>query len=395
MSLRKLAFLCNNMKSTNGVERVLSQRLSLLAESGEYEVHLITYNQYGEPFSFPISDKVHYIDLATRYLERCTYHGLYQYVDRYISKIIFRKSIVKCLNNIKPDVITCVDIHLADLVTILTMNIPAVKVVECHCGLSAYFGGLGKIQSGYQKNKSRKQKEKIVEIVGRFDRIVVMTETERKDWNLGDKVICIPNMVAVSPTRPNNFNKVYHRVISVGRYAYQKGYDMLVNAWKNVQDLHPDWSLHIYGSHDGDMGDYDQLEKIIADSELNSVYLHQTTNDVFAQYCESDFYVMSSRYESFGLVLIEAMSCGLPVVSFDCNYGPRSIVKDSETGILALQSDINELSKAICFMIENIEKRQQMSSNAYMESKKYHPDNIMPLWHAFYKSLEKDHSIDA
>ena len=391
----KLAFLCNNMKSTNGVERVLSQRLSLLAESGRYEVYLITYNQYSEPLSFPISKKIHYVDLGTRYINHCSYHGLYQYVDRYISKLIYRKTIEKCINRIMPDVVTCVDIHLADLVTILTMNIPAVKVVECHCGLSAYFCGLGKMQSGYQKNKSRKQKEKIVETIGRFDRIVVMTETERKDWNLGDRVICIPNMIVVSPSMPNISCKINHRVISVGRYAYQKGYDMLVNAWKIVQDIHPDWSLHIYGSHDGDMGDYDKLVKIIADSEINSVFLHPATNDVFAQYCKSDFYVMSSRYESFGLVLIEAMSCGLPVVSFDCKYGPLSIVKDGKTGVLVPQNDVIKMSKAICSMIENIDNRQQMSSAAYLEAKKYHPDSIMPLWHEFYKSLEKGHSTDA
>ncbi len=91
MALKKLVFLCNNMKSTNGVERVLSQRLSLLAESGMYEVYLITYNQYGAPFSFPISDKVHYIDLATRYIERCSYHGLFQYVDRFCSKLFYKE----------------------------------------------------------------------------------------------------------------------------------------------------------------------------------------------------------------------------------------------------------------------------------------------------------------
>ena len=180
----KLVFLCNNMKSTNGVERVLSQRLSLLAESGVYDIYLITYNQYNEPLSFPISNKIHYEDLGTRYINHCSYHGLYQYVDRCISKIFYRNSIVKCLNKINPDVVTCVDIHLADLVTIIKMNIPAVKVVECHCGLSAYFGDLGKMQYGYQKNKSRKQKEKIVETIGRFDRIVVMTEAERKDWSI-------------------------------------------------------------------------------------------------------------------------------------------------------------------------------------------------------------------
>ena len=87
----KIVFLCNNFKSLNGVERVWSQRLSMLAEHPDYEVYLITYNQYGAPLSFPISDKVNHIDLGTRYISRCSFHGIYQYIDRYMSERSFRR----------------------------------------------------------------------------------------------------------------------------------------------------------------------------------------------------------------------------------------------------------------------------------------------------------------
>ena len=96
---------------------------------------------------------------------------------------------------------------------------------------------------------------------------------------------------------------------------------------------------------------------------------------------------MSSRFESFGLVLIEAMACGLPTVSFDCKYGPRSIINNGKTGILVSHNSITEIAEAICSMIENEEKRRQMAQNARIESKRYHPDHIMPIWHEFYKSL--------
>ena len=384
----KLAFLCNNIKSVNGVERVLTQRLSLLAESGNYEVYLITYNQYGAPFSFPISDKVHHIDLATRYIARCSFHGLFQYLDRFFSKIKYNNAIRDCFNTIAPDVITCIDIHVADLLTVLNLRIDAVKVVECHCGLSAYFRDLEKYPSRSKHYKRQyEQKYKIVRTIRKFDRIVVMTDEEKNDWNLGDKVICIPNMLinypATIPNRDNNF----HRVISVGRYAYQKGYDLLLVAWLIVQQKHPDWSLHIYGSHDGDLGDYDQLVEIKEKNQLNNVFLHPAINDVYSEYLESDFYVMSSRFESFGLVLAEAMSCGLPIISFDCKYGPRSLIKDKQSGILIPQENIKQMAEAICSMIENVKARQIISVNARLYSKKYHPDNIMPLWHEFYKSL--------
>ena len=383
----KLAFLCNNMKSTNGVERVLSQRLSLLAESGMYEVYLITYNQYGAPFSFPISDKVHYVDLATRYIERCSYHGLYQYWDRFFSRRLFVRSFRQCVEDIKPDVVTCVDMHLADLRAVVSLKNDVMKVVECHCGLSAYFNDLEKIENRYKRKRERTLKQKLIRTIGMFDRIVVMTEEEKTKWNFGDKVVFIPNMLVSYPEDFLERTITHKRVISVGRYAYQKGYDMLMQAWKMVEDKHPDWSLHIYGSHDGDMGDYDQLRHAIDDNTMRNVYLHSVTTDIYTKYYENDFYVMSSRFESFGLVLIEAMSCGLPIVSFDCNYGPRSIVTDGETGILVPPYDVKKLALSICFMIEHNDERMKMGRNARVAILKYKPERIISFWQHFYQSL--------
>ena len=386
----KIAFLCNNMKSYNGVERVLSQRLSLLAESGLYDVYLITYNQYGVPFSFPISGKVHYIDLATRYISRCSYHGLYQYIDRFLSKKIYNRTIRRCLKKIDPDVVTCMDMHLADLEVVLHLGIRAKKVVECHCGLSAYYTDLMKFTRPIQRYRQRSLKDKLVYTISKFDKIVVMTKEERDDWGIEDKAVVIPNMLVDYPINVEERPLPFCKIISVGRYAYQKGYDILIDSWKIVQERHPEWYLHLYGSRDGDNGEYRVLQHKIEDSEITNVCLHSATNDIYQHYCESDFYVMSSRYESFGLVLIEAMSCGLPVVSFDCKYGPLSIVKDSVTGKLVPKNDIVKMADAICSLIENGAERLRMAQNARKESVKYKPEYIMPLWHEFYKSLAAD-----
>ena len=375
------------MKSTNGVERVLAQRLSLLAESGEYEVYLITYNQYGAPFSFPMSEKVHYIDLATRYINHCSYHGLLQYVDRFCSKLSYKRAVRNCLKRIAPDVITCIDVYLADLQAVLDSGINAVKTVECHCGLSAYFGDLERIESIDKRSKERKNKEKIVQTILRFDKIIVMTEDEKKDWGAEDKVVCIPNMLPCYPSEIPDKSQINHRVISVGRYAYQKGYDMLLSSWKYVQEKHPDWSLHIFGSRDGDRGDYESLNSIIAAGSMQNVFLYPATDDVYSEYDKSDIYVMSSRFESFGLVLIEAMSSGLPVISFDCKYGPRSIIQDGVTGAIVQPNHIEKMAEAICSLIESEEKRRNLRINARQGAKKYLPETIMPLWNDFYQSL--------
>lgn len=391
----KIAFLCNNFKSLNGVERVWSQRLSLLAEYPDFDVSLITYNQYGAPFSFPISDKVHYLDLATRYVSRCSYHGVYQYVDRYKSERQFRKELNKALVNLKPDIIVCADLHVADLKAVLSSSVHAPRIVECHCGLSAYFADIYKHHHFLKRFQQRILKRQLISAIKKFDKIVVMTEAEKKDWNLKDKVICIPNMLVAYPDQKSEPPHSQKRVISIGRYAYQKGYDLLLDSWRIVQEKRSDWSLHIYGSHDGSVGDYERLQEQIKQYQIGNVFLHQPTNDAYSCYTQSDFYVMSSRFESFGLVLIEAMSCGLPVISFDCKYGPQAIIQNGETGLLVPQGNIEEMAIAICSMIENNEARHRMAMNARSESLNYHPQNIMPIWREFYKSLVISHPIDA
>lgn len=383
----RIAFLCNNFKSLNGVERIWSQKLSLLAEREDDQVFLITYNQYGAPYSFPLSEKVRHIDLATRYISRCSFNGIWQHIDRYKSEQEFRRTLNDCLATIRPDIVVCSDMHVADLKALLSVKLPVVRIVECHCGRSAYFEDLAKIDSLFEKMKQYLLKKRLLRAISRFDRIVVMTEAEREDWKQKDKVVSIPNMLAHYPEEVHQGGHAYRRVISVGRYAYQKGYDLLLKAWRTVEERYPDWSLDIYGSHDGGMGEYEQLQRQIETLGLSMVSLHSATTDIYSSYLESDIYVSASRFESFGLVLVEAMACGLPVVGYGSPYGPVSIIKDGFTGILVPPHDTQQLAEAICQMIECPEERIRMGGNGRLESKKYLAEQIMPIWRDFYESL--------
>lgn len=389
----RIAFLCNNFKSLNGVERIWSQKLSLLAEREEDQIYLITYNQYGAPFSFPLSEKVRHIDLATRYISRCSFNGIWQYVDRYKSELAFRHALNDCLSTIHPDIVVCSDMHVADLNALLSVKLPVVRVVECHCGRSAYFDDLAKIESLFEKMKQYILKKRLLRAISKFDRIVVMTEAERKDWKLKDKVVSIPNMLVHYPEEINKGGHPYRRAISVGRFAYQKGYDILLKAWRTVEDRHPDWRLDVYGSLDGGMGEYEQLQRQIESLNLHTVSLHSATTDIYSSYKESDIYVSASRFESFGLVLVEAMACGLPVVGFKSIYGPASIIKDKTTGVLVPPKDTQQLAEAICQMIEYPEERVRMGENGRLEAKKYLPEQIMPIWRNFYESLGTNRPI--
>ena len=389
----RIAFLCNNFKSLNGVERIWSQKLSLLAEREEDQIYLITYNQYGSPFSFPFSEKVRHIDLATRYISRCSFNGIWQYVDRYKSELAFRHALNDCLTTIHPDIVVCSDMHVADLKALLSVTLPVVKIVECHCGRSAYFKDLVKIKGLFEKTKQYLQKKRLLRAISKFDRIVVMTEAEKDDWKQKDKVVSIPNMLVHYPKDVHKGGHSYRRAISVGRFAYQKGYDLLLKAWRTVEDYHPDWCLDIYGSLDGGIGEYEQLQRQIETLDIHTVLLHSATTDIYSSYFESDLYVSSSRFESFGLVLVEAMACGLPIVGFGSLYGPVSIIKDGSTGVLVPPYDTQQLAEAICRMIEHPEERVRMGENGRLEAKKYLPEQIMPIWRDFYESLGTNRPI--
>jgi len=382
----RIAFLCNNFKSLNGVERIWSQKLSLLAEGDEDQIYLITYNQYGAPFSFPLSEKVRHIDLATRYISSCSFSGIWQYIDRYKSERVFRCAFNDCIATIRPDIIVCSDMHVADLKALLSVKLPVVKIVECHCGRSAYYKDLAKINGLFEIIKQYLLKKRLLHAISRFDRIVVMTEAERDDWKLKDKVVSISNMLVHYPDEKSNVLS-HHRVISVGRYAYQKGYDILLDAWKIVEGRHLNWRLDIYGSLDGGNGEYEQLKNQIKTLDLQTVSIHPAKTDIYSSYLKSDIYVSSSRFESFGLVLVEAMACGLPIVSFWSPYGPASIVKDGTTGILVSSQEAPQLAEALIHLIEHPEERIRMGVNGRLEAKKYLPEQIMPLWHDFYESL--------
>lgn len=388
----RIAFLCNNFKSLNGVERIWSQKLSLLAEREDDQIFLITYNQYGAPFSFPISEKVRHIDLATRYITRCSFNGIWQYIDRYKSERVFRCAFNDCIATIRPDIIVCSDMHVADLKALLSVKLPVVRIVECHCGRSAYFKDLAKNKGLFEKMKQHFLKKRLLRAISRFDRIVVMTEAERDNWMLKDKVVSISNMLVHYPNGKSNVLS-HHRVISVGRYAYQKGYDTLLVAWRIVEDRHPDWRLDIYGGLDGGNGEYERLQKQKDSLGLKTVTLHSATTDIYSSYFESDIYVSASRFESFGLVLVEAMACGLPIVAFMSPYGPASIIKDGSTGILVSSQKTQQLAEAIIHLIEHPEERIRMGVNGRLEAKKYLPEQIMPIWRDFYEFLGTNRPI--
>lgn len=174
------------------------------------------------------------------------------------------------------------------------------------------------------------------------------------------------------------------RIITAGRLVEQKGYDLLLDAWSKVHQKHPEWILDIYGEGEDKTMLLEKRKNLALE---NSVLFHPPTLDIYQKYMDSDFYVMSSRFEGFGLVLAEAMSCGIPCVSFDCPHGPSDIIKDYEDGLLVEKENIKELADKICYLIENENVRIKMGHKARENVKRFLPENVMPQWKNLFESL--------
>ena len=212
--------------------------------------------------------------------------------------------------------------------------------------------------------------------------IITLTEGDKNEWNFANKTFVIPNIITeISNKISSCSNK---KVISVGRLTYQKGFERLISVWKEVNKKYPDWSLSIYGTGEEERA----LRNQIKESRLeNVITINPPTPDIYTKMQESSILVFPSRYEGFGLVLIEAMINGVPCISFDCPYGPSDIIDNGNDGYLIPNDNIQKMVDKICYLIENEEIRKEMGKKARKSAMRYAPENIMPLWDKLFNEI--------
>lgn len=185
-------------------------------------------------------------------------------------------------------------------------------------------------------------------------------------------------------------NKLEKTIIGMGRLTYQKGFDLLIKAFEMIKNEKPCWNLIIYG--EGPMKK--ELEKLISDLKLeNRVKLAGITNNPADKFRQADLFVLSSRFEGFGMVIIEAMACGLPVISFDCPSGPSEIIKNGIDGILVPPENINALSNSMNDLMTNEDKRMFLVDNGLKTARNYTVDKISQKWADLFKKLVKNNEI--
>lgn len=381
----RIVYIYDAIARIGGIERVFVEKMNYLAEVYNYDVFLITSSQGGHPYSFSLSPQIIHFDISVPLHNQYKYKHFTRLWKRLQLEQTFDQQLQLKIKEINPDIIVGTSNFKPDAICQLDCN--AKKIIESHCSRS-YTG----INDGINRNMLMqwlhelqiKQAYKLIE--NRCDAVVVLTQKDFTEWGKAKKVQIIPNMTQIVSS-DNGIKKKTNHIISVGRLAYQKGFDRLINAWNIVKQKHPSWFLDIYGDN-GVLKP--EIERQIKELNLvNEIVIHSPTNEITRKYQESEFYVMSSRYEGWGLVLVEAMSCGIPCVAFDCPYGPSDIIEHGKNGLLVENGDVQGLADAICWMIEHEEERKQMGLVAKETSRRFAPEVIMKQWDELFKELIK------
>ena len=223
----------------------------------------------------------------------------------------------------------------------------------------------------------------IIKYTQSFDRLVVLTKEDMATWKKTNKnVYQIYNPLPYEAAEQSHLDN--HIIISVGRLNPQKNYFSLIQAWRLVHSRYPEWEINIWG--DGEQKE--QLQQEIESYGLeNTFHLCGRTDNIKDKYLQSSIYVMSSIYEGFAMVLLEAATFGLPIISYDCPCGPKEIIDNGKNGIIVSLHDFHALAAAICRLIENESLRKRMGHQSKVTSHAFSQDKILPQWPAFFEEL--------
>lgn len=219
-----------------------------------------------------------------------------------------------------------------------------------------------------------------------YDCVTVLTEADKKViGNKLKKVYVMPNPLAIAPC--SEISEKKKKVLAVGRFDwFYKGFDLLIKAWGVISIKYPEWTLEIAGTGDNQSTMF--LNKLIEENGVaNSAKLIGFQNDVKSMYRESSIFVLSSRYEGFGLVLIEAMSQGCACVACDYEGRQREIIKEDDEGIICSPDNVDDLVQAIQKLISDELYREILQQNAVKRASQYELMKIMERWEELLKTV--------
>jgi glycosyltransferase involved in cell wall biosynthesis len=348
--------------------------MNYLVRQYGYEVWMITSDQGQHEVPYDIDERVHFIDLNIRFYTRFRYKLLHRLIEYRRLSRLYHNRLQKQFMLIRPDIIVCTTIQ--DIKSLLKIKGDIPLVVESHINFMHIDTLLHRIQM-WMNNYW----------IGKAETVVTLTNGDAEDWRrVSNHVHVIPNLVNLNDS--NQYSDcTAKRVLFVGRFEEQKNIGELISIWQQVHFKFPDWKLELYG--DGTLWEKYKRE---ADALNINIEVHKPSSEIMDVYCSCSILVLTSLFEPFGLVIPEAMSCGIPVASFEGD-GPSSIITEGYDGYVVKNRSVEQMADTICFLIENKSLRKQIGHNAVVTSQRYSIAEIMPKWKSFYAEISRESDL--
>ena len=382
----KIVFCTPAIYSAGGVERVVAVKANYFAERLGYDVSIIVTEGKGSDAFFPVSNQVRIINYELNF-EELWQLPFWKKVIAYIRKQrLFKKKLEADLMQLSPDFV--ISTLRREINFINQIKDGSIKIGELHVNRANYRTFDGRNSNWVKRLFSRFWSRSLLGHLKQLDRMVVLTDSALGDWSELDNVVKIPDPLPFKIE--SNSELSAKRVVSIGRYAYDKGNDLLLRAWAIIENQAPDWTLDVYGN--GDRVSYQQ-QLVELGIDQQRCHLYGPTIDVKKAYLNSSLFVLPSRFEGFGLVLIEAMACGVPVIAFDCENGPRSIINHGASGFLIPPFDVEAMADKILLLMRDDSLRKAMGFKAQKAACQYDIDTVGKLWKQLFDELKANETI--
>lgn len=375
----KILYCTHSTYNPGGMERVLLNKVTYLSQLPGWDVSVVTTDQHQRPPFYPFPEKVRMTDLDINYSDDND-KGAWKKIFGYLRKRKeHKRKLTALLEKERPDIV--VSLYPSESSFIPDIKDGSKKVLELHfCKFFRLQYGRKGLMGWIDKWRTLQDER----IVRRFDKFVVLTHEDKGYWGNLPNIEVIPNAAMhVSESYSDVTNK---RVIAVGRLDYQKGFDRLIEAWDLIQRTgkFADWQLDIFGQ-----GEWREMLQHMVDEKglQDTVQIHRPTKQIGEEYVKSSLLVMSSHYEGFPMVMIEAMACGLPVVSFDYKCGPKDIIQHGINGLLVPEGDVKALANAMMEVMTDEVYRKMLSRNAKKVVDTYSEEAVMRQWIRLFTSI--------
>lgn len=373
----KIVFIFDSIARIGGMERIFTDKMNYFADIFGWDVFLVTYQQGTHPFTFHLSARVCHRDLDCRFLTLYRYEALRRVVRHAAMERRFVRRLSAALDDIRPDVIVCSTYHTREMRAVRRWGGAALRTAESHVCRQRVIdlsGGVArKIRAAWEQHKNSHA------VLG-MDVVVALTRQDATAWK-HVRTVVIPNFVSYYPAAVDYRAESRH-VVAAGRLTAQKGMDLLVDIWRRVCDARKGWVLDVYG--DGELRE--TLEERAECYGLHgTIVFHGAEKDIYKRYKESALFLFPSRYEGFGLSLVEAMACGLPVVAFDCPCGPAEILGEGNANLIR-EGDINAFAARVITLMDSADERRRQSEVNRATARRYTAEKVMPQWKALYES---------